>query len=289
MIRVWVTGSKGQLGSEIRCMAPQYPGYEFIFTDLEDLDLRDSEAVKRFYQKEQPRVIVNAAAYTAVDQAETETEQASLLNAELPGLLAFLTANSENLLIHLSTDYVFDGKDYVPYKEADTPNPQSFYGKSKLDGENAVLFQSDRSVIIRTSWLYSSFGKNFVKSILQKAKDTGSLQVVYDQVGSPTYARDLANAILILIPRFLGIHDHQVFHYANEGVASWFDFAVAIVEFAGIQCVPHPIETGQYPYIAPRPPYSVLNTSKIRTLGLEIPYWRDSLADCVRQILQNKL
>lgn len=288
MTSILVTGANGQLGSEMRQLAVNYPQYSFKFIDIEELDLKRLDLAEKFFKDYHPEVIVNCAAYTAVDKAETERDLATSVNVDWPEYLAGVANRDNSLLVHFSTDYVFDGKDYHPYRETDPPDPQSFYAKTKLDGENAILMNTTRSVIIRTSWLYSSFGRNFVKTIIEKGRQTGSLKVVYDQIGCPTYARDLADVILKLLPRFQQLPQHEIFHYSNEGVASWYDFAVAIIKIAGIDCKVEAVETKEYPTPAPRPPYSVLNKSKIKALGITIPYWKDSLENCLIQILQNK-
>ncbi|MHC1707637.1 MAG: dTDP-4-dehydrorhamnose reductase [Bacteroidales bacterium] len=287
-MRILITGARGQLGNEFQVLAHEFPQYEYQFIDIEDVDLSNIEHATRFFKDKHPQIIINCAAYTAVDLAEAEPDKASALNAELPELLASVAKRDQSMLIHYSTDYVFDGKDYKPYTETHPPDPQSIYGKSKLDGENAILMNSQHSVIIRTSWLYSSFGRNFVKTILEKGKQTGNLRVVYDQIGCPTYARDLAYATLSLIPKFLSLPQNEIFHYSGEGVTSWFDFAVTVLKLSGITCQVDAVETKDYPTPAVRPYYSVFNKSKIKALGITIPYWHDSLEKCLLQILQNK-
>jgi dTDP-4-dehydrorhamnose reductase len=285
MINILVTGANGQLGSEIRDIQSGFPEYVFLFTDIDTLDITDAKAIQKTINVFKPQIVINCAAYTAVDKAESDKKLADLINVNAPELLAIACEKSKAVLIHISTDYVFDGKSYRPYKETDHPKPTGYYAKTKLDGENEIQINSSRSVIIRTSWLYSSFGKNFVKTILHYAKERGKLNVVYDQVGSPTYARDLANAILKIIPDALNLNNHEIFHYANEGALSWYDFAQAIVELAGIPCEISAIESKDYPTPAPRPHYSVLNKNKFKTtFGIEIPFWRDSLKSCLEKM-----
>jgi dTDP-4-dehydrorhamnose reductase len=288
MLNILVTGSKGQLGSEIRLISSLYPGYSFQFIDIEELNLTKKEQTDKFFKTCRPDIIINCAAYTAVDQAEHDRETASQLNAEWPETLASISQRDHSLIIHYSTDYVFDGKDYHPYTETHPPDPQCFYGKTKLDGENAILINAFNAVIIRTSWLYSSFGKNFVKTIIDKGRQTKQLRVVCDQIGSPTYAFDLAKTTLDLIPQFKGLNQHEIFHYANEGVCSWYDFAIAILKIAKVDCAVEAVGTREYPTPAVRPPYSVLDKSKIKGMGVTIPYWKDSLEKCILQILENK-
>jgi dTDP-4-dehydrorhamnose reductase len=227
-------------------------------------------------------VIINCAAYTAVDKAEQEDNLAFLINASAVGILARVASKYNALLIHISTDYVFDGKGYKPYMEEDPTNPVSLYAKSKHAGERQVQSYSNRALIIRTSWLYSEFGNNFVKTMMKYGKERGQLNVVFDQTGTPTYARDLAKAILDIITKKPAINGVEVFHYSNEGVTSWYDFALAIIEFSGITCKIIPIETKDYPLPAVRPFYSVFNKAKIKQrFNIEIPYWKDSLKVCI--------
>jgi dTDP-4-dehydrorhamnose reductase len=280
MKSILVTGSNGQLGSEIRKLSASYRGIKFFFHDVDTLDLTDNALLEEFFYKNKPHYIINCAAYTAVDKAEKEKELAFRLNAEVPGKLAGLSKRFITKLIHISTDYVFDGKSYRPYKEDDVPNPASVYARSKFEGENRIL-DHDNSIIIRTSWLYSASGNNFVKTILKLGKEKKELRIVFDQVGSPTYAGDLASAILQIIS--LSNADEKnfvpgIYHYSNEGVCSWYDLAVEIVRITGMHCKIYPVETWEYPLPAKRPFYSVLNKNKIRsTFKLDIPHWKDSL------------
>jgi dTDP-4-dehydrorhamnose reductase len=217
-----------------------------------------------------------------VDKAETEKDQAKLLNATAVKYLSEFASGINALFIHISTDYVFDGKNFKPYVETDMTNPKSVYGKTKLDGEVEVAFNSHKAIIIRTSWLYSSYGHNFVKTIIKAAKEKGSLNVVNDQIGNPTYAKDLAKTILEIIPQYISENKLEIYNYSNEGVLSWYDFAKEIIDIEGVSCKITPVETKDYPTPAARPPYSVLNKTKIKKqFGIEIPYWKDSLKECI--------
>lgn len=284
-MKILITGAKGQLGNELKVLADNYPGYSFTFTDVEELDISDMQAVSAFMDKLQPDVVVNCAAYTAVDKAENEPDLALKINSLAVRNLSNACGEFNALLIHVSTDYIFSGKGHRPYVETDTPEPVSSYAKSKYAGETQMLSSCRNGIILRTSWLYSAFGNNFVKTILKYGRERGSLNVVFDQVGCPTYAKDLAAAILDILPQ-LAVHEGiEIFHYANEGVASWYDFAKTIIEFSGITCQINPIETKDYPLPAARPFYSVLNKAKFKErFGLSIPYWKDSLADCIKRI-----
>jgi dTDP-4-dehydrorhamnose reductase len=284
-MKILVTGAKGQLGNEIRELSADYPLYRFLFTDVDELDITDEATVNAFVAADKPDVIINCAAYTAVDKAETDSSTANLINTKAPGILAKAAKKHYALLVHISTDYVFEGKSYVPVSETAVPNPQSLYAKSKYMGEQEIVKNAGKAIIIRTSWLYSPFGNNFVKTILKYGEERGRLKVVFDQIGTPTYAHDLARTILEILQEAAqepGIH---FYHYSNEGVASWYDFATAIIELSGISCKLDPIETKDYPLPAARPFYSVLNKEKIRQkYGLEIPYWRKSLQHCLKRM-----
>ena len=291
-MNILVTGSNGQLGSEIRYLVinnliSNIQSYKFFFTDKEELDITNKEQIKNFINQNNIDLIINCAAYTAVDKAEEEKELADLINHKAVKYLAEISKVKDIILIHISTDYVFDGKNYRPYKEDDKTNPQSVYGMTKLKGEEAFIKSQAKGIIIRTSWVYSSFGANFVKTML-RLKDKKELNVVFDQVGTPTYARDLAKAILEIINRNfekLKSFKAEIFHFSNEGVCSWYDFAKAIFEIKGIDIKVNPIETKDYPTPAKRPHYSVLNKSKIKKeFCLEIPYWRNSLKKCLKEI-----
>lgn len=285
-MKILITGSNGQLGSEIKELESAYLHYEFLFTDIAELDITDAEKVNHFFELQNPDVVINCAAYTAVDKAESDEETAFLVNAEATSNLACAAAESGAFMVHISTDYVYDGRNFSPYTETDKINPISVYGKSKAAGEAAVHKANGKAVIIRTSWLYSAFGNNFIKTMMKYGKERDSLNVVFDQVGTPTYARDLAKAILDTLPLAMTAEEIEVYHYSNEGVASWYDFAIAIHHFANISCKVIPIPTKDYPLPAERPFYSVLDKSKIKKkLAIGIPYWRNSVKDCIDRLL----
>jgi dTDP-4-dehydrorhamnose reductase len=284
-MNILITGAKGQLGSEIKELSPLYKDLKFTFTDVEELDITNYDALGKYFSKNKFDCIINCAGFTAVDKAESEKASAILLNATAVKYLAEYSSGQNALFVHVSTDYVFDGKNCKPYVEGDMTNPKTVYGKSKLDGEVEVIFNAQKAIIFRTSWLYSSYGSNFVKTILRIAKEKGELRVIDDQVGSPTYAGDLAKAILDIVPTYKAESKSEIFNYSNEGVASWYDFAKEITEIANIKCDITPIETKDYPTPAARPLYSVLNKSKIRKqFNLVIPYWKDSLKECIKKI-----
>ena len=280
---ILVTGANGQLGSEIRVLSNG--DGNFLFTDRGELDITDFAAVETFISKNAVGTVINCAAYTAVDKAECDAQNADLINNKAVENLAKICKDKDIKLVHISTDYVFDGKNYKPYLEEDEPNPIGVYAKTKYDGEKAILaINPQNSIIIRTSWVYSSFGANFVKTMLRLGREHESLGVVFDQVGSPTYARDLAKAILDILPKIKN-HKTEIYHFSNEGVVSWYDFAKEIMKMAKLSCNITPIESAQYPTPAPRPHYSVLNKAKIkREFGVEIPYWKDSLIDCLKNL-----
>ena len=273
-----VTGAGGQLGSELRLLL----GEEAVYVGHGELDITDEEAVKAFFAGNSFDFVINCAAYTAVDKAEDDTEAAEKVNSLGPLYLA----RYGRRIVQISTDYVFDGTSCRPYTEKDAPNPVSVYGRTKLAGENAVFAGAECAVVIRTSWLYSSFGANFVKTMRRLGAERESLGVVFDQAGTPTYAADLAAAIVSMLPQIRpGMK--EVYHFSNEGVTSWYDFAVAIMEESHLACAVRPIESSAYPTRAVRPAYSVLNKAKIRQdFGLTIPHWRDGLKRCVR-IIEN--
>ncbi len=281
MFNVLITGSNGQLGSEIQSLRSDYP-YNFFFTDRDSLDITNYEDIKQFCQKNNIQAIINCAAYTAVDKAETDSENADKINHLAVKNLA-LTCKEQNIkLIHISTDYVFDGRNHKPYNEDDETDPNGVYGKTKLDGEKALIeINPQDSIIIRTSWVYSSYGANFVKTMLRLGKEKESLGVIFDQVGTPTYAKDLAKAILDILPNIKN-EKVEIYHYSNEGVLSWYDFAKEIMRMAKLDCKIDPIETKDYPTPAKRPHYSLLNKSKIKdTFSITIPFWKDSLDQCL--------
>ncbi len=280
MKKILITGSNGQLGSEMQVSSAHYPEYQFMYTDVAELDLTDAQAVESFFADNKPDAVVNCAAYTAVDKAEDDVELCYKINRDAIENLGRAAKNHHAVLIHVSTDYVFDGTSHIPYTEDMQVCPSSVYGKSKLAGEQALMAANPESIIIRTSWLYSSFGNNFVKTMLKLGNERDSLNVIFDQVGTPTYAADLADAIMQLVVS--GKVAAGIYHFSNEGVCSWYDFTKTIHALAGIQCEVKPIETKDYPTRTPRPHYSVLNKGKIKTVyGIQIPYWRDSLEKCI--------
>lgn len=285
-MKILITGSNGQLGNEIRELADKYPLYEFIYTDINELDITDKDSVNKFFEFHNPDIVINCAAYTAVDKAETDASTAFLVNATAPDNLARASADYGAFMVQISTDYVFDGKNFQPYVETDQINPVSVYAKSKAAGEVAVKQAGGKAIIIRTSWLYSAFGNNFIKTMIKYGKERDSLNVVFDQIGTPTYAHDLARTILDILPLAMLADGIEVYHYSNEGIASWYDFAIAIHQMAGISCKIYPIPTKEYPLPAERPFYSVLDKSKIKKkFNIEIPYWRDSVEKCIERLV----
>jgi dTDP-4-dehydrorhamnose reductase len=287
MTAILVTGASGQLGSELRERSARYSGYNFVFTDAGEMDITDADATAAFIKDLSPSWVINCAAYTAVDKAEEEEELATLINGKGVGNIVNALAGSDCRLIHISTDYVFDGSRPVPYLEDDTPSPASAYGRSKLAGEKSAM-RWPQTMTIRTSWLYSSYGNNFVKTILRKAGSAESIGVVFDQVGSPTYAADLAAAIMEVIS---GVIQNRhlfvpgIFNYSGEGVCSWFDLATEIAAAAGSSCSVVPVRSSAYPSRVQRPAYSVLDKGKIREhYNLDIPHWRTSLNNCISKI-----
>ncbi len=277
MNNILVTGANGQVGSEIRELSSHYQ-YKFYFTDKKQLDITNLQDIRTYIIDNNIDTIINCAAYTAVDKAETEQELANKINHLSVKNLAILSNEFTIKLIHISTDYVFDGRNFKPYNEDDSTNPNSVYGQTKLDGENAILDSNLKdSIIIRTSWVYSSFGNNFVKTMLKLGKEKDELGVIFDLVGTPNYARDLAKTILDIIPKIQN-SELEIYHYSNEGAISWYDFAKEIIKMAKLDCKIDPIETFQYPTPAKRPHYSLLNKSKIKKdFDITIPYWKDSL------------
>ena len=283
MKNILITGANGQLGNEMRVLSAEYPGYAYFFTDVAELDICDEQAVMEFVQANDIHVIVNCAAYTAVDKAEENVELCTRLNADAVGYLAKAAEACGAEFIQISTDYVFDGTAHVPYRETASTCPNSVYGHTKLAGEQNALTLCSRSMVIRTAWLYSTFGNNFVKTMIRFGRESDSLGVIFDQVGTPTYARDLARAIFVAIRQ--GVVP-GVYHFSNEGVCSWYDFTKAIHRLAGIaDCKVKPLHTEEYPTLAKRPHYSVLDKTKIKeTYHIEIPYWMDSLESCIAEL-----
>ncbi len=270
-----VVGANGQLGQELLALLPG----RALGVDRDVLDITDAAAVKAFVAEMKPEAIINCAAYTAVDKAEGDETAARAINAAGAGNLAKTGVK----MVHVSTDYVFDGKSCVPYKEDDLPNPMSVYGRTKLEGEELVLDNNAQAVVIRTAWLYSSHGNNFVKTMRRLGAERPELGVVFDQAGTPTFAGDLAQAIVDILPQ-ISEKTAGVYHFSNEGVCSWYDFAVEIMAQSGLGCRVNPIETSAYPTPAVRPSYSVLNKAKIkRVFGVKVPYWKESLTRCLKQ------
>ena len=284
MINILVTGANGQLGSELKSIYKNETfkfnkPVNYIFTDIDTLDISNSVILKKFFQDHSFDYVINCAAYTNVDLAEKEKEKAYNVNATCVKNIVESIKDKNTKFIHISTDYVFDGNSHIPYTEDMQTNPQSVYGSSKLDGEKYAL-ESENTIVIRTSWLYSSYGKNFAKSIHKLCKERESLNVVFDQVGTPTYAYDLANSILQIIKQSIteNIFSPGIYHFSNEGVCSWYDFAKIIANKANSKCNINPIESKDYPTTVTRPFYSVLNKNKIKsTYSINIPHWQDSL------------
>ena len=287
MAVILITGAKGQLGNELRIVSAKYFGYDFIFTDIDELDITDPVKTKEFIETKKPGWIVNCAAYNQVDKAESDVQNSLLINSTAVRNIASVIKDSTCRFIHVSTDYVFEGNSNVPYTESSPVNPLSAYGRSKLEGEKAALTHH-ATMVIRTSWLYSSFGNNFVKTIIRLAGQNDTIKIVSDQTGTPTYAADLAETIMYIIA---GVIRNQlafnsgIYHYSNEGTCSWYDFASAIVEETGLKCNVVPIMTSEYPTAAKRPVYSVMSKAKIReNYNVVIPHWRTSLQRCIKEI-----
>lgn len=314
--RVLVTGKNGQLGQSLKQLSTNYPYLTFDFVARDELDLSNTESIEAYFANNEYDVIINCAAYTAVDKAESEPGLANQINHLAVKQLAEIAKQQDAMLVHISTDYVFNGQNYKPYIESDKTDPQSVYGETKLKGEQAIEAINPKGCIIRTSWVYSEFGNNFVKTMLRLGKEKDQLGIIFDQVGTPTYAGDLAEAILQIIDRTgiarsasdVAIYEassgfkmdrhatlamtegdvltkNEVFHFSNEGVCSWYDFAKAIFELSRIECNVNPIETKDYPTPAKRPHYSLMNKAKIKqAYHLEIPYWKDSLKVCLQKL-----
>lgn len=280
---ILVTGANGQLGKELKQLAPSFPQYDFIFLSREDLPIHHFEMVRHYFKTYQPQYFINCAAYTAVDRAEQEKDLAFQVNGEAVGVLAAVCKENNCRFIHFSTDYVFDGTATTPCKETFPPHPGNTYGASKLEGEKQALQFNPGSIIIRTSWVYSEFGKNFVRTMVKLMKEKEEINVVNDQVGSPTYAADLAEVILQIIAS--GNWHAGIYNFSNKGIINWYDFAVAIKELNKSNCKVNPISTAQYPTPAKRPVYSVLDSSKIQeTYGIQLKDWRESLRICLSRL-----
>ncbi len=282
-MNILITGCNGQLGNEIQLLQAQYAQHTWLNTDVNELDITDKAAIERFVEANEIDGIVNCAAYTAVDKAESDPQLARKLNADAPAFLAEAVAKRGGWMVQVSTDYVFNGTKHTPYVETDEPCPNSIYGQTKLEGEQAVSKLCTNAMIIRTAWLYSEFGNNFVKTMIRLGREREQLGVIFDQVGTPTYAHDLATAIMTAIDK--GIKP-GVYHFSNEGVTSWYDFTKSIHRLAGINtCQVSPLHTAEYPTPASRPAYSVLDKTKIKdAYGIEIPHWEESLAKCIAKL-----
>lgn len=291
-MKLLITGANGQLGLSVKKVAEHFPDLSFIYTDQAELDITNYDAIHALIQKEKVEGIINCAAYTAVDKAEEQADLAFLINENGPLNLAKACKETGCILLHISTEYVFSGEGFRPYLTNEVTNPASVYAKSKAAGEAAILNINPDGWIVRTSWLYSEFGQNFVKTMLRLGKEREQLNVIADQIGSPCYATDLALALLKMMQKGSDnsgeINGLLIYHYANTGCASWFDFTKAIMEIGDLRCSITPIPTEMYPLPAPRPFYSVLNTeSTARDFGISIPYWRDSLRKCIEKLLTN--
>lgn len=285
-MHILVTGAQGQVGSELQALQNTYPQWSFVFTDRDSLDISDAQGVAQYFEQATPSFdyCINCAAYTAVDRAESELALATAINVDGPRFLAQACQQHQTRLLHLSTDYVYHSLHQTPYVETDPTAPQSVYGSTKLQGELAAQAACTATLVVRTSWVYSRYGHNFVKTMLRLGQERDALNIVVDQVGTPTYAHDLAKTLLQIVEQHP--NDFQgVYHYSNEGVCSWYDFAHAIFDLKNIQCQLSPIPTTDYPTPAKRPPYSVLNKTKIKTVfGCSIPHWRDSLRSCLEAL-----
>lgn len=282
-MNILITGCNGQLGNEIQILEKVNPQHTFFNTDVAELDITNQLAIDQFIQENKIDGIINCAAYTAVDKAESNKQLCTALNAEAPAYLAMSIEKRGGWLVQVSTDYVFDGTKHTPYVETDTPCPDSVYGSTKLAGEIAVQKLCKKTMIIRTAWLYSTFGNNFVKTMIRLGKEKSELGVIFDQIGTPTYAHDLAVAIMTAVNK--GIVP-GTYHFSNEGVISWYDFTKAIHRIAGINgCHVKPLHTAEYPTPANRPHYSVLDKTKIKnTYNIEVPYWEESLQECIKEL-----
>jgi dTDP-4-dehydrorhamnose reductase len=281
--KILVTGSNGQLGNELRDLASSFPQYDFVFTDVEELSITDADAVERIFSDLQPSYLINCAAYTAVDKAESEKELNNQINGRAVGILASASKKYRTRFIHISTDYVFNGNASQPLKEDDQVDPVNAYGASKLLGEQLALQNNPETIIIRTSWVYSFYGKNFVKTMMRLMKEKESIGVVNDQIGSPTYAADLAEAVMQIISS--GKWVPGIYNFSNEGVISWFNFANEIKALINSSCIVNPLTTEQFPTPAKRPKYSVLNKTKIQqTFSVQLRDWRESLKECIDKL-----
>lgn len=287
-MNILVTGANGQLGNEMQVLARENLQHTYFFTDVQELDICDEQAVYAYVSEHKIDIIVNCAAYTAVDKAEDNVELCDKLNNIAPGYLARAAQANGAAMIQVSTDYVFDGTAHIPYTEEEPTCPASVYGSTKLAGEQNVMNHCEKAMVIRTAWLYSIYGNNFVKTMIRLGQERDSLGVIFDQIGTPTYANDLAQAIFAAINK--GVV-RGIYHFSDEGVCSWYDFTIAIHRLAGIaSCKVKPLHTADYPAKAPRPHYSVLDKTKIKdTFGIEIPHWEESLKRCINQLRMETL
>lgn len=287
MEKILITGANGQLGNEIKKLSENYKDFNFVYTDVNDLDITNPLACKQFFNEIKPQFVINCAAYTAVDKAESDADNAYRINATAVKNLVEACLQCNSYFVQISTDYVFNGESHLPYKETHPVSPASVYGKTKEQGEQEAL-KYDKSIVIRTSWLYSTFGNNFVKTMLRLGSEKESLNVIFDQIGTPTYAEDLAATILTIADKVLNGKNEfipGIYHYSNEGVCSWYDFAYTIMKLKELECQVNPIETKDYPTPAKRPFYSVLNKVKIKsTYGIEINHWTSSLKKMLNSI-----
>ena len=282
-MNILITGAKGQLGSELRIVSEQFPQHNYFFTDVDTLDICDKDALTVFVEKNAITCVVNCAAYTTVDKAEDDEALCHKINALAVQNLGEVATAQNAKMIHVSTDYVFDGTNHKPYTEDMAVCPTNVYGRTKLAGEELLMKVCPNAVVVRTSWLYSAFGNNFVKTMMRLGSERDTLNVIFDQVGTPTYATDLAQAIFAIIDTEQP--QSGIYHYSNEGVCSWYDFTIAILKNAKITCKVNPIESSAYPVRTPRPHYSVLNKAKFKsTFQVEIPHWESSLIQCIERL-----
>ncbi|MFW5644584.1 MAG: dTDP-4-dehydrorhamnose reductase [Bacteroidota bacterium] len=288
-MKILVTGGNGQLGRALKKVSAKIPDHTYIFTDIEELNISSESDVASFFHSFNPDYCINCAGYTAVDNAENDKEKAFLLNADAVKILGEITGNKNCKFIHISTDYVFSGKTWQPYKETDIPDAGSVYGKSKLAGEKHLI-NSKHAIIIRTSWLYSEYGSNFFKTMMKLMNEKKDIKVVFDQIGTPTYAGDLASTIMTIIEKsHKNFFKYGIYHYSNEGVTSWYDFAREIGKLMNYQGIIHPVESIEFPRPAPRPFYSVLNKSRIKKkYQIKMPHWCESLEYCYHNYITQK-
>lgn len=289
-MNILITGANGQLGNEIRILGKK-SSHNYIFTDIAELDITNLAAIRQMVAKQKIDIIINCAAYTNVEMAEDEPKIAYLLNTQAVENLATTAKDFDILLLHVSTDYVFSGKSHVPYAEEDETSPVGIYGKTKLQGENAILLSGCKHIIIRTSWLYSEFGNNFVKTMLRLTEEKPTLNVVFDQVGTPTYALDLAKVIYQIVENKKYESNEGIYHFSNEGVCSWYDFAKSIAAFSNrSSCKIQPCHSEEFPCKVLRPNFSVLDKTKIKnTFGVIIPHWQESLKECLKKMGHSKV